>query len=1186
MSNDYSTFSDASLALKRSFDAPQEGVVVPDVSQDLEGETLSEEGVSTPVSQSPFVNRLRGTAPGQVVVKTSPGSFAPKNKIRTSPAGSLLNARMSTSGNAPQVGGELRRDGKRLLTFREQQAKMVELADFGEMLMNEGFEGYTNGLGETVVHIPEKYQNTIIQQVTDELTRAFEKQSNEKIDSLLTYFARLESIKKDAARLSISDLNKRISTIETILDGAKKDRDSTSFKRTLSVAGDNLDDLEELIARELKALTVKEKNQKKIDAEALEAEKQELAAALRAQQKAQRDAELVAQKASDELLAQKEALGRLSAFSSHLLHFKQKETLSESILPYVTDELVSSALESGARELNNLFAEILKNPSAETISSFVTKLDSYASLIDTATKNESTEVSRPEVVPKSKEDAPRFFGTMDGWPSVIKQEKGTSSPSWVLTEESGKTTELSNSALWSTLASNYDDTFKLYQDFFEGVNPTENIEKMKLYHALVLRKNELNAALLNLDTDRATELISYLKQSIEDAEKRWNLYLEEERKKTAELKRQKDLLDRLQTFNSRYEELITLEASLGEYTAKSNLQKELDSAKSIVTTTQLESEIFKTKPETITDDFVNSYRGQIEEVSKLLVTLKEEQEEGERLRQAELVRVTSIFESTKDDFTHVKDISEALLARITSQQEIDMVESRLRDIENERTKLENAGTDITEEMVKLYAKHIRDFNTMLSSASTREDKKESGSHTAPENINHNLHEQSKEGSFVDAPITRTLNSDGTLTTDEGTPSASPLDLTTLKEKGDKEKEIAFLAQHFDREYRKDPEHFKNFFHSTILNLDAHDKNRMAAEMVVANVIREIENKIKEIEAKQTERDVKTEDGQLKDLEQKRAVESVRRLRREIEYLVKADTKPNTEESKPVNQPFKNRLKFSGVRSVKSAANDASYEQEALTPEESSAKVQSEPAANETEEGPKIEHIHVEETETSPVNQEEKNTPPEKTTSLETGVSKMREASVARIINILFKQGNATLGRMLSPTGDITPRSKVELARPNSPETLGQFASWKNFPELEKIEAFTKDFAESKLGLKLITWEYAKSLRGDTSNTSSLATLASTMVYDLINGDGGAYGHDETKRKELSDIVFNLDLIARATQSKNSNEILGEEFSSLRQNETFESYYSRVLHLAEQANLKEEDDRIRARARQDMLKKAA
>jgi hypothetical protein len=95
-----------------------------------------------------------------------------------------------------------------------------------------------------------------------------------------------------------------------------------------------------------------------------------------------------------------------------------------------------------------------------------------------------------------------------------------------------------------------------------------------------------------------------------------------------------------------------------------------------------------------------------------------------------------------------------------------------------------------------------------------------------------------------------------------------------------------------------------------------------------------------------------------------------------------------------------------------------------------------------------------------------------------------------------------------------------------------------------------------------------------------------MVYDLINGDGGAYGHDETKRKELSDIVFNLDLIARATQSKNSNEILGEEFSSLRQNETLESYYSRVLHLAEQANLKEEDDRIRARARQDMLKKAA
>ena len=82
------------------------------------------------------------------------------------------------------------------------------------------------------------------------------------------------------------------------------------------------------------------------------------------------------------------------------------------------------------------------------------------------------------------------------------------------------------------------------------------------------------------------------------------------------------------------------------------------------------------------------------------------------------------------------------------------------------------------------------------------------------------------------------------------------------------------------------------------------------------------------------------------------------------------------------------------------------------------------------------------------------------------------------------------------------------------------------------------------------------------------------VHKLIYGEEGVYGLDETKRKELSDIVRYLDIILRSVKSQKTLEdnLSGDDFSTCVEDETFESYFDRALRETEQEKLQEEKAR--------------
>ncbi len=69
--------------------------------------------------------------------------------------------------------------------------------------------------------------------------------------------------------------------------------------------------------------------------------------------------------------------------------------------------------------------------------------------------------------------------------------------------------------------------------------------------------------------------------------------------------------------------------------------------------------------------------------------------------------------------------------------------------------------------------------------------------------------------------------------------------------------------------------------------------------------------------------------------------------------------------------------------------------------------------------------------------------------------------------------------------------------------------------------------------------------------------------------------DEKKREELSTLVKNLDTIARAVKADEGarGALDGSPFSTLTKGESLENYYKRILTVATQATLTEQNNKV-------------
>jgi hypothetical protein len=144
----------------------------------------------------------------------------------------------------------------------------------------------------------------------------------------------------------------------------------------------------------------------------------------------------------------------------------------------------------------------------------------------------------------------------------------------------------------------------------------------------------------------------------------------------------------------------------------------------------------------------------------------------------------------------------------------------------------------------------------------------------------------------------------------------------------------------------------------------------------------------------------------------------------------------------------------------------------------------------------------------------------------------------------------------------------------SPKTLGEGVSWKDFLDTEALRNFVEDFLTNKLSFFEMIKKYAPSVQFDQKNPASLSTLTDLSVYDLIFSNSPVMV-DEKKRAELSSLIISLDTAMRAVNAHNKalGSLEGEPFSTIVKGETFESYFARVLGVVSKEAIKEEQIKL-------------
>ena len=867
----------------------------------------------------------------------------------------------------------------------------------------------------------------------------------------------------------------------------------------------------------------------------------------------------------------------------------------------LSDDVAQSALSEAAQELNRLKSSFTEKPTQELLDDFKQKTESYVSLVATLQKKLPTQEPSSEVV--EGEDSNSI---MSGWPTSVDQK------------------EIPNKAFWADCATNFDEEFARYQNFF---SEPERALKIQNYNNLITKKNELRAAILNGDMERLASdneqnLFIQLRNDITEAENSWELILKEREIIKQKKIEQENLLKKLSIHNAHLEDINKLQESLLDYTGTPEQQDALKNAKELVLNKQQQAKECVESQKPLTEDLVNEYRDGLDIVSGLLTTLKKEKDAFDAAQKAEQERITSLFNETMSLRERVTVQKDSFINDITSPTERKMVEERFKTIDQEKKKLEEmiaGGQLLTEEMVKLYTKHLQDFDRMLSGV---------------ENRLRAMHKEatpSKNG-FGNGTSDRELLPNGTLI-DKSMSKSSSEPASKQLQGGLNERDDINLVNDYAKWAARDFAGFVKWYKKQAWKEG--DRNKMAAEKILTIHIQALKDKKRGLETRKEEALTRMNDGHSVEdsyslsIKIKGLDREIEEIDQEIHYLAgeKYQPKPSSldvvEERPSQKRPFTNRLRTgisSEIRSkgsVDTAHTTANQEtQETFVPttettiKNPQAPIVPEPKKDENlpqkEEVQAIPEMPSAVTAVTPEIIESKAIPqevvqdsenirkeqtphevtPEETVREKNERIKRKNDAVTRLALVRAGDPPFKLERIIGPvTLRLVSGGKETLHNTPMPETLASKASWKDFLT-EKQISFTGDVTTKKIGFIETIKKYAPSIPIDPKNPATLSVISRIDVYTLINNEEWRYGLDEHKRKELSDIVANLDTIVRATDAQKTMEtdFKSPPFSSLIQKETFEVYYDRVLKEAEQANLAEE--KIRGRQQGFLTKKAA
>ncbi len=1226
-----STFDDTSTS---------DDEVSEDTSNNPEN-TDSQVGISAYYDKTELPKK-KGTGFGRFKPDMPIGTFVIQEKQGgANEADIILNNRLGKNNSGVRVGGELKENKN----FQARALELAKLTEIGRAATTAGFELYTNARGEPVFKIPEEYQESIARKATEHLIASTRNELLERFNTIADYIAELAALEARGAVVGVST-KKYTTTIARLIEGAKKEEEGEEFNNTVTVIEENLADMEEVVKKkenekkdaELQARTAHEELTKNLDLITKERDDATSAASM-AQEKASHDVAKIREETAHNIAeinekAKKDVLEAQQAFdirvqdmdnekqkilllihdySVALAHFLKTEISSENIIISLHDDAAESVLIESAQELNQIKTSFVEKPSQETLDLFKKKTESYSSLVSTLirehpVKEQVHEEEKPLVVPK-------FFGIDMGWPSeAIKQEKkeGESTPRWVIIGKDGLTTELSNSALWSTLAARFDDVFTHYQEFFNGPERTQKIQN---YSNLITNKNEIVAALLNLDTDKLStgddqDLLIRFKNNIQEAEESWaHVLAERELAKQKKLEQEK-LLERLTTYDARLTEIKNLQETILPYLGNKDQQEALANAKDLVANKQKEARTLVDANKPLTEDLINAYRDSLDIVSGLLTTLKKDKDAYDIVQKTERDRLIALFKESEPAHTRISDQVDAIISDIASPTELAMVTGRFDSIAKERKNivdLISTKQPMTEEMIKVYTKHLQDFDKgMLSGVQNRI---------------RTTHQQEDLEAAMSAPKNRVLLPNGRLSEEEDEPSTSNPQEQLLK--GLEAREENPLKTEYTKWAKRDFAGFIRWYIQEKKSWKDDDKNKVAAEEIVKIYINNLDNKKNGLEERKEEasrsvREAKETStaGNLLAKQLDALDKEIAEVTKEIAYLKQESPKNEVvlsvqeEDSTPsTKRPFTNRLKtgMAGeIRPIKPSPNSTEAvkpltqqpEPEVLEPEQTESKTEKVKIEPLPQEEPKESTVTPLKKDTlkkeSPTFHEEEyrqEKPGFKELSVRESASedKRRKDAVSKLFLVRLHTTEQHEGEPLKQLASImgalpilAPSAEVTTVITKKSETIASRASWKDFLQTKELLSFASNFVDKKIGFIEMIRRYAPSVHLDPKNPASLSVVSTMNVNKLINGEEGVYGLDEGKRKELSDIVRNLDIIIRSVDAQKTlaSSMEGEDFSSITGNETLEPYFDRALRGAEQATIQEE----RMQAKLDSLYK--
>jgi hypothetical protein len=190
------------------------------------------------------------------------------------------------------------------------------------------------------------------------------------------------------------------------------------------------------------------------------------------------------------------------------------------------------------KELNRLEELVREAADAEKIRLDAKKIEEV--------KNEKTKAKEQELLEKEKlekESQALFSGALSLWPPYIYFEKPKNGKGGWFLRLDGKTTELQDTKAWTEVEADTKPIFAEYFKFISDTNSKTRARKIEKFRDLILAKNDVVSALIDGDLEKVAVLRETLRTLIEESKELWHKVLEGDKKAEAERIKREEIFE-------------------------------------------------------------------------------------------------------------------------------------------------------------------------------------------------------------------------------------------------------------------------------------------------------------------------------------------------------------------------------------------------------------------------------------------------------------------------------------------------------------------------------------------------------------------------------------------------------------------------------------------------------------------